>query len=77
MGITLSVFQKRKLNLKNNGLIHQKKKYFIPLSKMTSAKKKQYEGLAVYPEVEDTPEEINELVASVDFTGSKSELDLS
>ena len=44
---------------------------------MTSAKKKQYEGVAVYPEVEDSPEEINELVASVDFTGSKSELDLS
>ena len=74
LGITLSAFQKRKMNLQDNGLIHQKKKYFIPLDEMIPAKRKQYEGLAGYSDIED--QTINELVQTVDFTGEKQELDI-
>ncbi len=74
LGITISAFQQRKLKLLDNGLIHQKKKYFVPLDEMTPLKKSQYEDVAGYSDIQD--QTINELVQAVDFTGEKQELDI-
>ena len=74
LGISVSVFIGQwKTKLKDNGKTGKKKLYLIPYDEMIPTKQDQYKFNVID---ENTDQNINQLVASVDFTGEREQLDI-
>ena len=74
LGISVSVFIGQwKTKLKDNGKTGKKKLYLIPYDEMIPAKQQQYKFNVID---ENTDPNIEQLVASVDFTNSREQLDI-
>lgn len=74
LGVSISVFIGQwKTKLKDNGKTGKKKLYLIPYDEMIPDKQDQYKFNVID---EDTDPNIDQLVASVDFTGEREQLDI-
>lgn len=74
LGVSISVFIGQwKTKLKDNGKTGKKKLYLIPYDEMIPDKQDQYKFNVID---ENTDPNIDQLVASVDFTGEREQLDI-
>lgn len=74
LGVSISVFIGQwKTKLKDNGNTGKKKLYLIPYDEMIPTKQQQYKFNVID---ENTDSNIDQLVASVDFTGEREQLDI-
>lgn len=74
LGVSISVFIGQwKTKLKDNTLDGRKKKYLVPFDQMIPDKQQKYKFNVID---ENTDPNIDQLVASVDFTGEREQLDI-
>ena len=74
LGVSISVFIGQwKTKLKDNTLDGRKKKYLVPFEQMIPDKQQKYKFNVID---ENTDPNIDQLVASVDFTGEREQLDI-
>lgn len=74
LGVSVNTFIGQwKTKLRDNGEQSQKKRYLVPFDEMIPAKQEQYKFNVID---ENTDANVEQLIASVDFTGDKSELDI-
>lgn len=74
LGVSIGNFLgKWKTKLKDNGKKGVKKRYYVPFDEMIPAKQQQYKFNVID---ENTDPNIDQLVASVDFTGEREQLDI-